>query len=184
MLTRIFALLTAVTLMGCTMEQAPEGPRSALYQIEAVTVNVPADLRISEQNSYYPIADIVWRGEPLGDRRAQITQIYLEAAAKANASLNGPRDVDVEIEVTRFHALTEVARYTIGGTHSLTFILTLRDPKTGEVIDGPRKIKRDLEAYGGQDAIDADQRGETQRVRIVNHLAAVLVAELSGPAAQ
>ena len=37
------------------------------YALHSIRFAVPDDLTVSEANGYYPIADIVWRGDPLGN---------------------------------------------------------------------------------------------------------------------
>ena len=88
---------------------------------------------------------------------------------------------DLDIEVLRFHALTEKARYSIGGIHSITFQVTLTDPATGATVGEPRIVQADLPGYGGDEAIAADAQGFTQKFRITNHLANVIVVELTDP---
>jgi hypothetical protein len=85
----------------------------------------------------------------------------------------------VDIEVTRFHCLTEKTRYTVGGVHSLHFMLTVRDADTGVVIDGPRAVVADVKAAGGAQAIAEDDMGMTQRVVVVQRLSEVIHRELS-----
>ena len=51
-----------------------EAPRD--YSIAAFDVLAPRTLEVSEANLYYPIADIVWRGDPFGDRYEQIEAIF------------------------------------------------------------------------------------------------------------
>lgn len=151
----------------------------AQYDVKAVKVSVPKQLRVSEANLFYPVADIVWRGEPLGDRHMQVRRIFEEAAAKATARMTKGRAAVVEIEVTRFHSVTEKTRYTIGGTHSLHFNLVVRDATTGVVLDGPRKINADVKAAGGAQAVAEEQMGRTQRIVILERLEQVLRRELS-----
>lgn len=161
---------------------AETAPRPAV-SLAQVQVRVPETLRVSEANVYYPIADIVWRGEARGDRHAQVQAIFAEAAALPAPAAPGAPEVALEIEVARFHALTEKARYTIGGVHSIRFTMTLRDVATGAVIDGPRLVSADLRAAGGAAALEQEARGLTQRVMIVDHLARVLAQELAAPSA-
>ncbi len=149
------------------------------YQIVGANVIVSRDLRVSEANMFYPVADIVWRGEPRGDRYAQVAAIYRDAVGAATSSMTAGRKAVVEIEVTRFHCLTEKTRYTVGGTHSLHFNLTVRDAETGAVIDGPRAVVADVKGSGGAQAIAEEEAGLTQRVVIVNRLTEVLHRELS-----
>lgn len=156
-------------------------PYDSPVTVEDVIVHVPRSLKVSERNSYYPRGDIVWRGDPLGDRHAQVQAIFESALKRGVQSLHGPVKVDLEVTVKRFHALTEKARYTVGGVHSITFDLAVRDAETGKILVPPRTIRADLEGFGGQQAILAEARGETQKVRITNHLAEVIRQELSNP---
>lgn len=158
------------------------------YLVSEVRVNVPRTLKVSEANTFLPQADIVWRGEPRGDRYAQVAQVFndgLLAGTKGMAT--GPSAI-VEIEVTRFHCLTEKTRFTVGGLHAIHFTLTVRDAATGAVLEGPRPIIADVKASGGAAALAEDQAGRTQRVVVVERIAEVIRRELSaqvaGPEAQ
>ena len=153
------------------------------YDVAEVNILVPAALRVSEANSYHPNADIVWRGEPLGDRHAQVKAIFDTAAAAATAQMSDGRKVAVDIEITYFHCLTEKARYTVGGVHSMKFLLTVRDIETGAILQGPRKVVADVKAAGGQKAIAEDEAGRTQKVVVTEHLVEVIRRELSVPVA-
>ena len=93
----------------------------------------------------------------------------------------GQTPVLLDIEVTRFHALTEKARYTVGGVHAVQFLMLLRDPETGEALGEPKFIKADLKAFGGTAAVRAERQGLTQKVRITNHLIEVIRLELTSP---
>lgn len=147
--------------------------------VEAISIAVPRSLTVSEANRYLPKGDIVWRGDPIGDRYAQVAAIFDAAMAKGAQSVKGATPVALDIKVTRFHALTEKARYSVGGVHNITFDLTLRDPGTGAVLAETRTVHADLDAFGGRAAIAADARGQTQKVRITNHLAEVIRQELT-----
>ncbi|SEK30692.1 DUF6778 family protein [Roseovarius nanhaiticus] len=162
------------------VDTAQPAPTMAL-DIQSVRVSVPETLQVSEANSYYPGGDIVWRGEPMGDRHAQVKAIFDEAMARGTAEMSSGIPAVLDIQVTRFHALTQKARYSVGGVHDMTFIATLRDPATGAPLTPPRRIKADLKGYGGNAAIAAEQRGETQKVRITDHLAKVIRQELIQP---
>lgn len=159
-----------------------EGPRivAPLYTVRGVQVDVPRDLSVSEANSYYPMADIVWRGDPVGDRYSQITAIFQAAAERATATMQGPREAVVSIRLVRFHGVTERTRYTVGGNHNMVFDLTVLDAATGAVIDGPRRIEADARAAGGQAAIAEEQAGRTQKVVVTEKLVETLRRELSG----
>lgn len=156
----------------------------AQYDVEAIRVTVPSRLKVSEANTFKPHADIVWRGEALGDRYAQVAAIFRDAMAEGTAAMQKGRKVDLEVEVARFHALTEKTRYTFGGMHEMRFVLTLRDAASGAVIDGPREVVADVKASGGSAAIEEERMGRTQRVVTVERLAQVIRRELSAPASE
>lgn len=164
------------------MGAAQSGTATAQYDVAEVKISVPQTLKVSEANSYHPSADIVWRGDAPGDRYAQVKSIMEEGFSKGTSAMTKGRKVIVEAEVTRFHCLTEKARYVFGGVHSVKFILTVRDAATGQVIDGPRIVKADVKASGGEKAMAEDRAGRTQRVVIVEDLTAVVQRELGAMA--
>lgn len=161
---------------------APAMPQFlASVHVSQINVVVPQSLRVSEANRYYPSGDIVWRGDPIGNRHAQVKAIFEAALRKSATVVEGPIPALLDVEVMRFHALTEKARYTTGGVHSITFRLTVRDARTGLALAEPHIVKADLDGFGGQQAIEADRRGDTQKVRITAHLAEVIRQELETP---
>lgn len=152
--------------------------RMARLEIAEIAVLVPEDLRVSEANVFFPDADIVWREDPLGDRHEQVRGLLEDALIRAAEGLTGPDRVRLEIRLLRFHALTQKARYTTGGVHNIRFVMQLRDLGTDELIAEPILVNAALRAYGGQRAVDAEARGETQRARITAHVAEVVRAHL------
>jgi hypothetical protein len=148
-------------------------------RVTEINVLVPQTLKVSERNSYYPGGDIVWRGDAIGNRHQQVKAVFDTALSQGTAQMDGIVPVRLDIRVDRFHALTEKARYTIGGVHSIVFVLQIRDLSTGLALGEPRLVKADLDAFGGQQALRAEARGQTQKVRITNHLAEVICQELS-----
>ena len=188
----IAALMLGLAVSACgTVETAtrnapldtPEmAPSPVSYNVEAVRVSVPKSLKVSEANRYYPGGDIVWREDPVGDRHAQVKAI-VEAGLSEGISDMEPGAVPVvmDVEVTRFHALTEKARYTIGGVHAIQFKMQLRNPETGQAYGEPHLVKADFKALGGAKAIEAERNGITQKHRITEHLAKVIQTELASP---
>jgi len=155
------------------------GPSQAVtFNVQDVRISVPDSLSVSEANVYYPTADIVWRGDVYGERHQQVKAIFKEGIERGVKNLDGTRALFVDIEVVRFHSLTERARYTVGGVHSIKFNLTLRDVQTGAIIGEPRLVNADLKAYGGKKAVASEHRGITQKVRILAHLAEVIRHEV------
>jgi hypothetical protein len=175
------ALTLASRGTGSIPETGSVRVMAAQYDVADVQVTVPRELRVSEANTFYPMADIVWRGDALGDRHVQIASIFNDAAERATGGMNTGRTVAVQIELVRFHGVTEKTRYTVGGTHNMVFDLTVRDAASGAVLDGPRRVVADAKAAGGQAAIAEEQAGRTQRVVVTEKLVEVLRRELSAP---
>jgi hypothetical protein len=141
------------------------------WSITSYEIIVPRTLTVSEANSIKPASDIVWREDPMGDRYEQIEAIVDQALAGVMVPREGASTpVTVSIELTRFHALTERARYTIGGEHEIEFIVTVRHAATGALLSGPRPVDLTFRAYGGQAAIEAEAAGITQRSRIMSRV--------------
>ncbi|MGC1506159.1 MAG: DUF6778 family protein [Sulfitobacter sp.] len=172
----------AATPVAASVSQARQMPPSTKQlpvSITAINVNVPRTLTASEANRYYPKADIVWRGDPIGDRHVQIAQIIDTAFHTGTADMSGPTGVVLDVEVVRFHSVTEKARYSVGGVHNIVFKLTVRRATTGEALGQTRLIKADLPALGGSAAIEADRNGQTQKVRVSDFLAQTIRQELA-----
>ncbi|MCF2903594.1 hypothetical protein L0666_01210 [Octadecabacter sp. CECT 8868] len=190
----VAATLTACSTADVVSRNAPlDSPRIGAevapqvlrdYSLHAVRFAIPADMTVSEANSYYPIADIVWRGDPLGNRSEQISEMFQSSVRAAGLGLTGATPVIVDVELVRFHSLTERTRYSVGGVHSIKFDLTIRDAETGEVLEPTRRINGDLPALGGYAALAADNSGETQKVRIIRHLSSLFYQNMTGMTGQ
>ena len=188
----ILAVILLVTLTACG--SVPSATRSAMpddtmlgatlppdVRIDSFTVTVPRSLKVNERNLYYPIGDIVWRGEPRGDRYQQIKAIFEAGLRDAAPRVDGARPVRLDVQVTRFHALSEKARYTVGGVHDIDFRYRLVDVATGLPLGPSKEVNADLKALGGQTAMEAEGRGQTQKARVISHLSRVFMEELTVP---
>lgn len=184
-------MVPAVIGSETTMSDAPEIVSRAApelsaaisapgYNVVSVQIDVPRSLRVSESNLLIPLGDIVWRGDLPGDRYAQVQAILKAAFERGTAGFNGGQDIVVHATVTRFHSLSQRARYSIGGNHSIIFDLTLIDARTGQPISETQSINASFDAFGGQQAIEAEIAGLTQKIRITDHVANVIYAELEG----
>ena len=164
---------------GAALAAQPAAPRALPLRVTGMTIRVPETLSVSEANLYYPRGDIVWRGDPIGDRHAQVKAIFEDGFGRGVAPLAGDTDVTIDVQVIRFHSLSEKARYTIGGVHNIVFYMTVHRADTGEPLGPTRRIESDLEAFGGKAAIEADRIGQTQKVRVTDHLARLIRRELA-----
>lgn len=150
------------------------------WQVSLVDVTVPRTLTVSEANSYAPNADIVWREYPYGDRYDQVDAIITTAAERGAADLVGTRKVRLEITLQQFHALSEKTRAVLqhSGVHDITFTVQVFDIETNTPLSPIDLIKADLVAFVGDEAVEAEKQGLTQKVRITSHVAAVIAGWL------
>ena len=158
---------------GQTAAQAADALNVVSY-----TVDVPRELLVSEADVFLPNADIVWHGDPAGDRYEQVEAIFATALDTGTAQMTSGHAVTVQIQVQMFHALTPKTRATMGGNFAMHFVMTVLDAETGAVLDGPRAIVADTAASGGRKALREEAQGLTQKVVIVARLAEVIAAKL------
>ena len=189
---RLFILGFVLALAGCSVGGGAfvgglKGNGSSVdvtqlpsMRVVGLDITVPRSLTVSEADSYKPVADIVWREDPFGDRYEQVKAIFEEGIGQGARSLQGDLPVVLHIELRRFHALTERTRYSIGGMHEIAFMLSVTNGRTGDVIIPPYLVRSSFVAYGGAKALAAERVGLTQKVRITRHLAALIRQELTG----
>ena len=149
------------------------------YEVRDVRVTVPETLRVSEANTYFPFADIVWRGDAYGNRYEQVEAMFEEAAARGAEHLEGTVPVFVDIELTRFHGVTEKTRFSIGGDYDIDYVLTVRNAETGEVIEPARKVGYELDAPGGAQALELEHSGQTEKVRVIDFMTQKFMQDLA-----
>ena len=185
MLQRLFGLLFAVCgLVACSGQTAFFGSQSApnvtrSYQLAAFTFYAPEDISVSESQAYYPVADVVWRGDPTGPRVSQIAAMFETAANRNQASLKGNVPIAVDVALVRFHGVTNRTRYSFGGVYNIAFDLTVLDARTGTMLEPTRRVVANLDAPGGDRAVELEESGQTQKVRVTDFLTSVLRAQLS-----
>lgn len=180
---RLWALLLAVIgLSGCiggTWETSYKDivSRSASnsWYPTRIDVLVPTRLTVSEENVFAPKADIVWHGDPAGDRKDQVKKILENATRNAGRSLVGNVPVRLEVELEQFHALSDRARLVApSAVHNLRFKIRVFDARTGQKLVPSDSIRADFPAYTRSRALEAERLGFTQKVRITRHLEDVL----------
>jgi hypothetical protein len=160
---------------------ASQGAIASQFDVVDVQVAVPDYLVVSEADVYLPRADIVWREDPLGDRHQQVKAIITNALNQGTDALAGPRKVVIAARVNMFHAITEKARNSVGGKHNVQFDYVLLDAETRQPITAVQNVDASLQAYGGAKAYRAMRKGQTQKVRITNHVASMIQAALREP---
>ncbi len=176
----IVGAVGALLVAGCSgswevnYDQGIDPEVSRGWRVVDVVAVVPEQLRVSNANTFAPSADIVWHGEPFGDRKAQVAAVIDEGITAGTAGMEGLRPVTITAVVKRFHAVTPAAvARAPAAVHNIQYVVRAFDASSGAPLTEEQVINADLEAYVGSAAIAAAINGETQRNRIVAHLAAV-----------
>ena len=154
------------------------------WRLADVRVSVPESLTVSEAKTLLPNADIVWREDPMGDRRAQVAVIIKNAVSIGAQGLQGARPVIIDVTVSRFHALTFEAERSNSdwGVHNIKFTARVIDASTGEEILAATEIRSELPALSGERMRAARAEGKTQKSMITNHVARTIAGWLGiGP---
>jgi hypothetical protein len=176
-LLAIVLLISAFTAcVGPGSEPRPVMARS--YALQSLNFTVSPGLVVSEENGYYPQADIVWRGDRPGPRATQIGAMFETAAVRNTSVIRGDRPITVDVQLIRFHGVTEKTRGSVGGVYNIIFMMTVRDARTGAVIEPARRIEANLKAPGGSQAQALERAGRTEKVEVVSFLTATLRNQL------
>lgn len=152
---------------------------SAGWRFAGVQVVVPSSLTVSEAGNLLPDADIVWHGDPMGNRLEQVGTILGTGVSAGGKGLRGSRPVILQVTLQQFHALSPRARRTTGGIHNIDFVIQVIDASTGKPLTEPDLVQADEYAFGGAEAVAAERAGQTQKVRIQNRIALVVAAWLA-----
>lgn len=179
--TRLLAAALAVSILaGCAgtwrvdYDEGLDPEVTRTWRLHDVVTVVPESLSVSNANTLAPNADIVWHGEPFGDRRAQVAALVDEGITAGASELDGERPVTITAKVERFHGVTPAAvARAPAAVHNIRYVVQVFDAASGEPLTEPQTIMADLEAFVGPAAVAGAIQGQTQRNRIVAHLAAV-----------
>lgn len=178
---RAFAALSLMTLMSACSGQwavsydAPiDAAVSRSWNVTDVRVVVPASLTTTEANTFTPNADVVWHGDPPGNRKAQVQAIMTEAARRAVKPLRGGKRAVLNVTLAEFHAVTPKAVSSApAAVHNIAFVAQMFD-SAGNALTPATQIRADLPAYVGSQAYYAAANGPTQKTRITQHVDAVI----------
>ncbi|MCB2093616.1 MAG: hypothetical protein H6901_00925 [Rhodobacteraceae bacterium] len=186
----VLLMLATIVLAGCgarfatSYDHPVAADAAAEWKLAGVDVTVPDELVVSEADTYLPRADIVWREDPPGDRKAQVATIVADAARAAAADMHGKRAVRLKIVLARFHALTFKAEALNikSGVHDVIFTISVLDANSGEILAGPTLVNAAAPALSGAEMVAARARGESQKLHISRHLQKVIAGWLGlGP---
>lgn len=166
--------LGALGVLGACKRWGVEYNDTAKFQASDWSVrqlNVAASpaLQTSLKNGLLPDADIVWWDELPQDetqrfetRRLVVRQVLANNVEAVVQTLDGPRDVRMDVNLQRFHGLTPLlGRFNIVGVHNVVFDVTVYDYYTGEKLAESR-INADTPARDDGSGADNTQRvGQT-----------------------
>ncbi|MEM6634886.1 MAG: DUF6778 family protein [Pseudomonadota bacterium] len=153
------------------------------WNVVGISVDVPESLEISESDTFAPRADIVWHGDEVGDRREQIAAIVEEGVERGASGLNGSVPVTIGVRIVRFHGVTPRSiNAAPGAVHNIQMNAQVWSADGTTPLTQPELIIADLEALVGSAAIAAAEEGQTQKVRVTDHIARVYAGWLgTGP---
>lgn len=178
LLTKLCCVVALAALAGCSGTFRTYYPdpvpaaQSATWRLSSVNVTAPRALTVSEVETYFPQADIVWREDPAGNRYEQVEAIMRNAITTGARGLRGSRPVTIDVTMTRFHAMTFVAETKApGGVHNIDFTLQVRDARTGAVLFGPEPVEASFPAMTGEQMARARLAGQSQKSQITAHVA-------------
>ena len=186
-------IIAALAVSGCaprissTDFEAGAGAASAnpgAWALQSVQVDIPESMKVNTNGDvrYPDSSELVWWGDPPGDRKAQVAAL-LEDAVRAGAldALTGQRGVTFKVNVNQFHAMTPRARATDLqlGVHEMQFDFSVVDAQSGEVLASEPGVNADLRAFSGSQALLAEQAGQGQKIRIQTRVAQVVRSWLS-----
>ena len=173
----ILAAGAALFLAGCAgkwevdYDEGLDPAVTRTWKVTEVIAVAPEDLTVSNVNRMAPNADIVWHGDPPGDRRAQVARILKAGIERGVSDLNGPRPVTISASLRHFHSVTPFAVANApAAVHNIRYVVRVFDSTTGAPITEAQLISADLEAFVGASAVTAALQGETQKARITRHL--------------
>lgn len=179
---RCFLVMGGFALGGCALPFRPDvQPRPEIardYDLQGLRFAARPGLSISEREVLYPVADIVWRGDPLGPRIEQIETMFETAVERNQHVITGRRPIVLEVTLLRFHGVTKRARYHIGGVYNINFQMTVRDAHSNAVIEPPRVVIGEFETPGGELAVRLEETGQTEKVRVTDFLTRLIYAQL------
>lgn len=177
----LLALGLSLGLAGCaasnweTQYEQLNPAETKNWRVTSVEVRAPETLTTSEENTYTPNFDVVWHGEPYGDRRAQAAAIVKEGIQRGATVVQGKQQVRLVATVAQFHALTPMTREALSnsGVHNIQYDIQAFDARTGAALTQSQRIKAELPALVGAQGDEADAKGFTQKVQITQHISRV-----------
>ncbi len=177
--TVVFIVLASL-LTGCSgawlvnYDEPIDPSVSRNWRVVSVDVVVPDTLTVSNADTLAPEADIVWHGDPDGDRRAQVATIIETGVAQGARGLRGGMPVHFLIVLEHFHGVTPRAtRIAPSAVHNIRYTIRVFDNRNGRELTNAVHIDADLEALLGEQLVAYRAAGGSEKARIIAQIAEV-----------
>ena len=144
------------------------------WRVSKINVIMPASLTWSDINTYAPNYDVVWHGDPAGNRIEQVKKIVYDSARTATSGMRGSVPVIMNLTVQQFHGVTPISLAEApAAVYNMQFEAQVVDARNGAALTPPTKIFADAPALVGEEGLRAIQFGPSQKEQVTTHLVAV-----------
>ena len=166
-IARVGAICCLMILAACAGGQvaAPPAGQASGWTITDSSVRFGPDIGRTESGVNFN-SNFVWDGYTGGNRKKQVVALFENAIDDVAATMSGPRDVKLNVVVTRFHALTNDSRVWCCGEHNIVADLEVVDARSGDVLASGQDVYLGRVALGGIPGLVATAAGRDQIVRV------------------
>ena len=175
---RIAAVVCLVALSACGGAPQEVGTNAAGWTVQDTKVRFGKDIGRRADGTDYG-SNFVWDGYSGGNRKKQVVGLFKSAMSDVSQGMTGSTPVNMNIEVTYFHALTDEARIWCCGEHRIIANLEVTDAGSGDVLASEDGVYLGRVALGGIPGLIAVASGRDQDVRIREGIAEGISAWLS-----
>ncbi|MEO1495154.1 MAG: DUF6778 family protein [Pseudomonadota bacterium] len=162
-------LVVALGLVGLAACGTPTGPVSSNvsgWSMQDINITFGPEISRTATGTEFS-SNFVWEGDGDGNRKKLVIALFEDAMQDiGREAMTGNRAVAMNVEVTRFHALTQASRLLCCGEHNIRANLSVTDAGSGEVLAEGEDIYLGRVALGGIPGLVAVAAGRDQRVRI------------------
>lgn len=163
---RFLCLAGVLMLAACASTTPPINAPATSWNLPDVSVRFgPEVSRTADGNTFSD--NFVWNGLHDGNKKRQVIEMFKNAMRElAMDSMNGPRAVNMNVQVNYFHALTDFSRLWCCGEHRIYADLAVTDAESGEVLVEGENVYLGRVALGGIPGLVAEAAGRDQYTRV------------------
>lgn len=165
-ITRIMCLAGALMLAACASTTVPPGAPSEGWTLNETNVTFGPEISREDTGAEFE-SNFVWNASEAGNKRQEVIALFKGAMRElADENMRGTRQVNMDVQVNYFHALTRLSRLFCCGEHRILADLSVTDAETGEVLKQGDNVYLGRLALGGIPALVAVAAGRDQYVRV------------------